>query len=93
MANFCGVPSITLPVDYVVSEGQPGKGEVAGPKTVGKVPVGLMATGEWASESNLLRFGLDVEELCVESLCRPPTWVDVVELATQETKASEALQV
>jgi Asp-tRNA(Asn)/Glu-tRNA(Gln) amidotransferase A subunit family amidase len=86
MANFCGVPSITLPVGYVVPEGQPAEGDDAGPDTVGKIPVGLMATGEWASEASLLQFGLDVEDLCIETQCRPPTWVDVVELAKNGTE-------
>jgi len=45
------------------------------------VPVGLMATGEWASEADLLQFGLDAEEAGAEGRARPPTWVDVVEMA------------
>jgi len=86
MANFCGVPSISFPAGYVVPEGQFGEGDLADFKTEGKVPIGLMATGEWASEEDLMRFGLDVEEVCGETLCRPPNWVDIVELAKREAE-------
>lgn len=91
MANFCGVPGLTVPSGYVVP-GE-GKGGVAG-EVVGKgqnvtrrVPVGLMAMGEWASEEALLRFGLDAEEVmggedeCVQT--RPECWVDVLKLAME----------
>ncbi|TVY62777.1 Fatty acid amide hydrolase, partial [Lachnellula suecica] len=46
LANFCGNPAITVPVGYT----DPVKGE-------GKVPVGLMATGEWGAEDQLLGWG------------------------------------
>jgi len=88
MANFCGVPSISLPIGYIVPEGQAGEGEPAGQDTVGKVPVGLMATSEWATESALMQFGFDVEEVCGEAQSRPPGWVDVLELAKQQTKVN-----
>ena len=91
LANFCGVPSISLPAGYVVPEGQVREGEVADLETKGKVPVGLMATGEWASEEDLMRFGLDVEDVCGEALCRPPNWVDIIELAKQETKKGKTI--
>lgn len=84
MANFCGMPSISVPAGYVVPEGHPNKGQVASASTVGKVPVGLMAMGEWAGEHALLQFGLDAEEAGIDGQCRPPNWVDVVELARQE---------
>ncbi|TVY39098.1 Fatty acid amide hydrolase [Lachnellula occidentalis] len=83
LANFCGLPSISVPAGFVVPEGQVGAGEIAGSETEGKVPVGLMATGEWASEDALMQFGLDAEEAGSEQECRPPNWVDVVELARQ----------
>ncbi|KAH8662583.1 glutamyl-tRNA amidotransferase subunit A [Xylariales sp. PMI_506] len=86
MANFCGMPSINVPAGYVVPEGQPGAGQVAGAETIGKVPVGLMATGDWASELELLQFGLDAEEAGLEGQVRPPNWVDVVELAKKAKK-------
>jgi len=81
LANLCGVPSLSVPAGYVIPEGQEDEGEIADANTVGKVPVGLMATGEWASELALMRFGLDAEEAGNDLYCRPPTWVDVVELA------------
>ncbi|KAI1208534.1 glutamyl-tRNA amidotransferase subunit A [Annulohypoxylon truncatum] len=86
LANFCGVPSLTVPAGYVVPEGQPGEGEIAGPNTEGKVPVGLMATGEWTREDTLILFGVDAEEAGAKWQCRPPTWVDVIELAKKEMK-------
>jgi Asp-tRNA(Asn)/Glu-tRNA(Gln) amidotransferase A subunit family amidase len=45
LANMTGTPAVSVPVGY----GTPKKGE-------GKVPVGLMATGEWGSEEQLLAF-------------------------------------
>ena len=43
-----------------------------------------MATGEWASETALMQFVMDIEELCTdEEQCRPPQSVDVVELGKQ----------
>lgn len=88
LANFCGVPSLTVPAGYVVPEGHPGAGEVAGPDTEGKVPVGLMATGEWATEDTLLLFGVDAEEAAATQRCRPPAWVDVVELAKDKMRGT-----
>ncbi|KAH8164989.1 hypothetical protein CIB48_g3266 [Xylaria polymorpha] len=91
MANFCGIPSITVPAGFTVPEGQPDQGAVADAKTPGKVPMGLMAMGEWASESALLQFAADMEGLCKEKECRPPNWIDVIELARQEMeKTSDA---
>lgn len=86
LANFCGPPSISVPAGFVKPEGRPGEGEIAGIDTVGKVAVGLMATGEWASEHALLQFGLDAEEAGSSLQCRPPNWVDVVKLAKKHTQ-------
>lgn len=84
LANFCGTPSISLPAGYVVPEGQSSAGQVADSKRAGKIPVGLMATGEWASEVALMQFGMDVEDVVSDIQCRPPTWVDVVQLAKKQ---------
>jgi len=91
MANFCGVPGLTVPSGYVVpGEGKGGvAGEVVGrgQKVVGRIPVGLMAMGEWASEEALLRFGLDAEEVMGSEAervqTRPECWVDVLKLAKE----------
>ncbi len=72
-----------MPAGYVVPEGRPGAGEAvpAGALVEGMVPVGLMATGEWAAEPELLQFGLDAEAVGAGARARPPIWVDVVETA------------
>ncbi|TGJ81649.1 hypothetical protein E0Z10_g7118 [Xylaria hypoxylon] len=92
MANFCGVPSISVPTGYVVPEGQPGQGAVADTETPGKIPVGFMAMGEWASESALLQFASDAEDLCRGEECRPPNWVDVIKLAKEEMQKSDTTE-
>ncbi|EPE04797.1 glutamyl-trna amidotransferase subunit a [Ophiostoma piceae UAMH 11346] len=83
LANFCGLPSISFPAGYVVPEGQANAGAVAGPDVQGKVPVGIMATGEWATETDLLRLGLDAENISAERFVRSPIWVDVIGNATK----------
>ncbi|KAI1164440.1 amidase signature domain-containing protein [Nemania serpens] len=88
MANFCGAPSVSVPAGFVVPEGQPDQGTVAAAETPGKVPVGLMAMGEWASEAALLQFASDAEEMGGRDECRPPNWVDVIELARREMERS-----
>lgn len=86
MANFLGLPSISVPAGYVAPDAK-GEGLVVADKgTVGKVPVGLMATGEWAGEVPLVQFGCDAEAIGREGRERPPSWVDVVELARKEAK-------
>lgn len=90
LGNFCGVPSLSVPAGYVVPEGQDGAGTVAGPGTVGEVPVGLMATGEWGSEDALIQFGLDAEEAGACFQHQPSTWVDVVDLAREQKKSRDA---
>ncbi|RFN46288.1 hypothetical protein FIE12Z_9442 [Fusarium flagelliforme] len=61
LANFCGLPAITVPAGYVIPEGSKDAGDVADRDVEGKIPVGLMATGEWCSEDALLQFGFDAE--------------------------------
>ncbi|KAM0286141.1 hypothetical protein ACHAO9_008353 [Fusarium lateritium] len=81
LANFCGLPAITVPAGYVVPEGSKDAGEVADGDTEGKIPVGLMATGEWCSEDALLQFGFDAEAAGQELRCKPPVWEDVISQA------------
>ncbi|KAL2187609.1 amidase signature enzyme [Thermothelomyces heterothallicus CBS 203.75] len=67
LANFCGLPSLSVPAGFV-----PGR------KGTADVPVGLMATGEWCAEEQLLRFGRLLEEVGADRRRRPKVWVDVV---------------
>lgn len=90
MANFCGLPALTVPAGYVVPEGHPDAGLVADEKVEGKVPVGLMGTGEWTQEHNLLQFGVDAEAVGADVRVRPPIWVDVVAKAREEMKNGDA---
>jgi Asp-tRNA(Asn)/Glu-tRNA(Gln) amidotransferase A subunit family amidase len=86
MGNFCGLPGISVPAGFVVPEGRKGEGEIAGEEVEGKVPVGLMGMGEWASEEELLWFGADCEEVGQERSSKPPIWVDVIARAKEEMK-------
>lgn len=91
MANFCGVPSISVPAGYA-SPDAAAKGaglRVAEKGTVGKVPVGLMAMGEWAGEKALVEFGVEAERVGAEGRERPGRWVDVIEAARTQVKSSE----
>ncbi|KAL2060123.1 hypothetical protein VTL71DRAFT_9945 [Oculimacula yallundae] len=71
LANFCGNPAISCPVGYV----EPKKGK-------GKVPVGIMAMGEWGTEMGLLEWGRECEKWLNEvnegGRQRPGNWEDVV---------------
>ncbi|KAJ4264245.1 hypothetical protein NW762_005439 [Fusarium torreyae] len=78
LANFCGMPSLSVPAGFVVPEGQDRAGEEADESTPNKVPVGLMATGEWCSEKALLEFGVEAEAVGNDKRCRPPSWEDVL---------------
>ena len=74
LANFLGCPSITIPVGRVT----PKEGD-------GKVPIGLMAMGEWGGEEELIEWGRVGEEWAwrvgEEKVAKPGNWVDVLELA------------
>ncbi|WAO96862.1 Amidase [Fusarium falciforme] len=89
LANFCGLPSISVPAGFVIPEGQDRAGEEADEKTEGKVPIGLMATGEWCSEKALLDFGVDAEAAGSERRCRPPIWEDMIKQAKMLSQARE----
>ncbi|KAF4436458.1 hypothetical protein F53441_13248 [Fusarium austroafricanum] len=88
LANFCGLPAITVPAGYVVPEGRKDAGEVADKEVEGQIPVGLMATGEWCSEDALLQFGFDAEAAGQDIRCKPPIWEDVISRAKAEASAS-----
>jgi Asp-tRNA(Asn)/Glu-tRNA(Gln) amidotransferase A subunit family amidase len=80
LANFAGIPSITIPVGYV----DPVQGK-------GKLPVGLMGAGEWGSEDQLIDFGYEGEKYLNGVLdgarLKPSAFVDVLGLA--EVKKEE----
>lgn len=90
MANFCGLPSISVPAGYASPDARGAGLHVAEKSTMGKLPVGLMATGEWAGEKALLEFGVEAESLCAEWRERPASWVDVVEAARKERQRNDA---
>ncbi|OJJ45273.1 hypothetical protein ASPZODRAFT_133913 [Penicilliopsis zonata CBS 506.65] len=86
LANFTGTPSVTVPAGFVGAEGSPEAGQEVDETSTGRIPVGLMATGEWCSEDLLLHWGAEAEEAGADRLARPPIWVDVVARARQEMK-------
>ncbi|KAF9890481.1 hypothetical protein FE257_005886 [Aspergillus nanangensis] len=74
LANFTGIPALSVPAGYADPEDEPGNG---------KVPVGLMGQGEWGSEEGLLQWGLHAEEAGSDLQERPPIWEDVVQRAKE----------
>ncbi|KAL2017386.1 hypothetical protein VTK56DRAFT_2229 [Thermocarpiscus australiensis] len=78
-ANTSGCPAVTCPAGYVDPSPQ-GEG--------GKLPVGLMAMGEWGAEEQLLAFAGDVERYLNETYPggrrRPAEWADVIGLAREK---------
>lgn len=81
LANFTGNPAISCPVGYV----DPVKGK-------GKIPVGLMAMGEWGTEDSLIAWGKEAERWLNEEYPggrqRPANWEDVVANATGKEEES-----
>ncbi|KAH7273552.1 hypothetical protein FSOLCH5_001559 [Fusarium solani] len=73
LANMTGTPSLSAPVGYL----DPDQGE-------GKLPVGLLATGEWGSEEQLLAWAAEAEDYLHHatetSRRRPSEWVDAMNL-------------
>lgn len=70
--------------DYDHDEDDDGKNSKSGDNKKAKIPVGLMATGEWAGEKGLVEFGVAAERLGLRWRERPAGWVDVVGLAREE---------
>ncbi|RGP77109.1 glutamyl-trna amidotransferase subunit a [Fusarium longipes] len=89
LANFCGMPSLSVPAGFIEPQGQKKAGEEADENTAGKIPVGLMATSEWCSEKALLEFGLEAEAVGSEQRCRPPIWEDIVSQAKTVAESQE----
>lgn len=78
LANMTGTPSVSVPVGY----SPPTQGE-------GKVPIGLLATGDWGSEEQLLAFAGEAEEylhgVYEEGRRRPDAWLDVMALINSKS--------
>ncbi|OTB00827.1 hypothetical protein M426DRAFT_15054 [Hypoxylon sp. CI-4A] len=74
LANSTGCPAVTAPVGYAEAE----VGE-------GKLPIGLMAMGEWGAEEQLLAWAREAEVYLNGAReggrFRPEGWADVVKLA------------
>ncbi|TGJ88141.1 hypothetical protein E0Z10_g679 [Xylaria hypoxylon] len=74
LANCTGCPAVSAPVGY----GEPEQGE-------GKLPIGLMALGEWGAEEQLLAWATEAEGYLNHGLdggrVKPKEWADVVGLA------------
>ncbi|KAI8960638.1 amidase signature enzyme [Daldinia sp. FL1419] len=77
LANSTGCPAVTAPVGYV----DPESGE-------GKLPVGLMAMGEWGAEEQLLAWAKEAETYVnntyEDGRFRPQEWADVFEIAKSD---------
>ncbi|KAK6069643.1 glutamyl-tRNA amidotransferase subunit a [Seiridium cupressi] len=77
LANSTGCPAISSPIGYA----EPEQGE-------GRLPIGLMATGEWGAEEQLLSFAKDAEtylnEVYEGGRSRPKDWADVIGLASRK---------
>ncbi|KAI1311753.1 amidase signature enzyme [Xylaria venustula] len=76
LANSTGCPAVSAPVGYV----EPEQGE-------GKLPIGIMAMGEWGAEEQLLSWAAEAEGYLNGTLdggrVRPKDWADVVLLANE----------
>ncbi|KAK3401918.1 amidase signature domain-containing protein [Sordaria brevicollis] len=83
LANFCGLPSISVPAGFVDPLQRKELVNDMDVQGRGEVPVGLMAMGEWCAEEQLLQFGAVVEEAGADRRRRPPIWVDVVKMAKE----------
>ncbi|TGO57832.1 hypothetical protein BOTNAR_0193g00270 [Botryotinia narcissicola] len=81
IANLCGNPAMSVPVGYVDPV------ETAGE---GKIPIGLMAMGDWGSEDQLLGWGREAEiylNHVYEGGRKRPNgdgWVDIFKLASSQ---------
>ncbi|PKS08249.1 hypothetical protein jhhlp_005192 [Lomentospora prolificans] len=79
LANMTGTPAVTVPVGYV----EPKQG-------TGRIPVNLMALGEWGSEEQLLAWAGEAEkyldEVVKDGRRRPTGWVDVLAAAQGQKK-------
>ncbi|KAI1762562.1 amidase signature enzyme [Hypoxylon sp. FL1150] len=74
LANATGCPAVSVPVGYV----EPEQGE-------GRLPVGLMAMGDWGAEEQLLVWAKEAESYLNDASgggrVRTKDWDDIVEIA------------
>ena len=84
MANFLGMPALSVPAGFVGAEGENGAG---GEVDEGGIPVGLMGMGEWGSEESLLDWGSHAEAVGADRRRKPEIWVDVLEKARVEMQS------
>ncbi|KAL2270826.1 hypothetical protein VTJ83DRAFT_197 [Remersonia thermophila] len=82
LANMSGCPALSMPAGYA----EPKQGE-------GRLPVGLMAMGEWGEEEQLLAFAREREAYLNHRYPggrrRPERWVDVIRLAEERGEEEE----
>jgi Asp-tRNA(Asn)/Glu-tRNA(Gln) amidotransferase A subunit family amidase len=66
---------VSAPIGYV----EPDAGE-------GRLPIGIMAMGEWGAEEQLLQWARETEEYLhtVVGRVRPDEWVDMVDVDKEE---------
>lgn len=81
LANTTGCPSVTCPMGYA----EPEQGR-------GRVPMGILATGQWGAEEQLLAWAGLVEKYLYEEYpggrLRPEKWVDVLSLVREMTASA-----
>ncbi|EON98560.1 putative amidase-like protein [Phaeoacremonium minimum UCRPA7] len=83
LSNMTGCPSLTAPIGYV----DPEQGE-------GKLPIGILAMGEWNAEEQLLVWAGEAEKYLNEvypgGRLKPKGWVDVLGLAQGQNGMAKA---
>ncbi|KAK4144780.1 amidase signature domain-containing protein [Dichotomopilus funicola] len=85
VANMTGCPAVTFPAGYV----DPQQGE-------GKLPVGLMAMGEWGAEEQLLGFAREREaylnEVYPGGRLKPEEWFDTLGAAQKAAEVGRHIR-